>query len=219
MLIGREAETATIGTLLDAARASRSDAVVVRGAPGMGKTALLDDTREAASDMHVLIALGVESESDLAFAGLHQLVRPAMHLLDALPRPQADALRGALGLSERSGDRFLISVACLSLLSELAEQKPVLCLVDDVQWLDTSSADTLLFVARRLDAEGIVMLFGLREADATRFDARDLRHLELTKLDSESSASLLARGFEGEVAPSVRAALVEQAAGNPLALT
>ncbi|HEY6584510.1 MAG TPA: LuxR C-terminal-related transcriptional regulator [Gaiellaceae bacterium] len=219
MLIGRDVERAAIGALLEAARASRSDALVVRGAPGMGKTALLDDTREAATDMHVLSARGVESESDLPFAGLHQMVRPAMHLLDALPRPQADALQGALGLSERSGaDRFLISVACLSLLSELAEQKPVLCLVDDVQWLDTPSADTLLFVARRLDAEGILMLFALREADATRFDPRDLRNLELTKLDSESSALLLARGVEGEVAPSVRAALVEHAAGNPLAL-
>src|SRR4051812_12317943 len=137
MLIGRDAERAAIGALLEAARASRSSTLVVRGEPGMGKTALLDDAREQAADMRVLSARGVESESDLPFAGLHQLIRPTLPLLEALPRPQADALRGALGLSERTGDdRFLISAACLTLLSELAEQGPVLCVVDDAHWLD-----------------------------------------------------------------------------------
>src|SRR5436190_10483429 len=178
VLIGRDAERALVGVLLEAARASTSGALVVRGEPGVGKTALLEGAREAAADMQVLSACGVESESELAFAGLHQLIRPALHLLDALPRPQADALRGALGLSERVGaDRFLVSAACLTLLSELAEQRPVLCLVDDVQWLDMPSSDALFFVARRLDAERIVILFAAREGDAPRFDVRGVREV------------------------------------------
>jgi DNA-binding NarL/FixJ family response regulator len=218
MLYGRDAERAAIGELLEAARASRSGVLVLRGEPGVGKTALLEDTRDRASDMHILSARGVESETELPFAGLHQLIRPALHLLQRLPEPQAGALQGALGLTVRSGDeRFLISAACLSLLSELAERRPVLCLIDDGQWLDTPSADALLFVARRLDAEGIVMLVAARETDAGSFDARELPHLEIGGLDSESASCLLSRGVGG-IAPSVRDLLVEQAGGNALAL-
>jgi len=175
VLYGRDAERALIDALLDAARASRGGALVVRGEPGVGKTALLEDTRRRATDMHVLSARGLEAESELPFAGLHQLTRPALELLDRLPGPQADALRGALGLSAGSGhDRFLISAACLTLLAELGERRPVLCLIDDAQWLDRSSTDAFLFVARRLGAEGIVMLFAAREGDDRRFEARDL---------------------------------------------
>jgi DNA-binding CsgD family transcriptional regulator len=218
MLIGRDAERAAIGALLEAVRASRSSTLVVRGEPGMGKTALLEDAREQASDMRVLSARGVESESDLPFAALHQLIRPALPLLEALPRPQADALRGALGLSERAGDdRFLISAACLTLLSELAEQGPVLCLVDDAHWLDTASADALLFVARRLDAEGIVLLFAAREGDVRGFETANVPSLLLEGLDSDAAATLLSRAA-GEAAPSVRERLIEQARGNALAL-
>src|SRR5262245_26612491 len=142
MLVGRDAERARIGALLDAARASRSGALVLRGEAGVGKTALLEDARERASDMHVLTARGIESEVELAFAGLHQLVRPALDLLNRLPGPQAAALGGALGMADRGGDdRFLISAACLTLLSEMSERRPVLCLVDDAQWLDTPSSD------------------------------------------------------------------------------
>jgi DNA-binding NarL/FixJ family response regulator len=219
VLIGREDERSAVAALLEAARASRSGALVVRGGAGVGKTALLHDAREAAEDMHVLGTRGVETESDLAFAGLHQLLRPALHLIDALPGPQASALRGAFGLSDRSGaDRFLIAVACLTILSELAEQKPVLCLIDDVQWLDTPSTDSLLFVSRRLDAEGIVMLFALREGEAPRFYPRDLHTLELAELDATSAAELLALGVREPIAASVREALLERAGGNALAL-
>jgi len=218
MLIGRDGERAVIAALLEAARASRSNALVVRGEPGMGKTALLEDAREQAADMRVLSARSVESESDLPFAGLHQLIRPALPLLEALPRPQADALRGALGLSERAGDdRFLISAACLTLLSELAEQGPVLCLVDDAHWLDTASADALLFVARRLDAEGIVLLFAAREGDVRGFETANVASLLLEGLDSDAAATLLSRAA-GEAALSVRERLIEQARGNALAL-
>jgi DNA-binding CsgD family transcriptional regulator len=218
VLYGRDAERAEIGALLDAARDSRSGVLVLRGEAGIGKTALLEDARQRADDMHVLAARGVESESELPFAGLHQLLRAALSLLDRLPEPQSAALRGALGLVDRQGDdRFLISLACLTLLSELAERRPVLCLIDDAQWLDTPSADALLFVARRLEAEGIVMLFATRETRG-RLDARALPASELERLDSASAASLLGQAFGPTIAPSVRDVLIEQAGGNALAL-
>ena len=170
-------------------------------------------------DMQVLAARGVEAESELPFAGLHQLVRPALHLLERLPEPQAAALQGAFGLRQRAGeDRFLISVACLTLLSELAETRPVLCLVDDAQWLDASSADALMFVARRLDAEGIVMLFAARDGGDRGFEGREIPELEVSGLDPDAAAALIASGAGGGVAPAVRDVLVEQAGGNALAL-
>ena len=218
MLYGRDAERALVGALLDAARESRSGALVLRGEPGVGKTALLEDVRDRAADMHVLAARGVESESELPFAGLHQLLRPALHLLDALPGPQQGALQGALGLAERAGDRFLISAACLTLIAELADRRPVLCLIDDAQWLDTPSADALLFVARRLDAEGVVMLFGAREGGDRRFEAGGLREHVLGGLDADAAEALIGLGAGGPVAPSVRDVLLEQAGGNALAL-
>jgi DNA-binding CsgD family transcriptional regulator len=219
VLVGRDAERARVGALLEAAQESRSGALVIRGEPGIGKTALLEDARAQACDMQVLDARGVESESDLPFAGLHQLTRPALHLTDRLPSRQADGLRGALGLADRPGeDRFLISVACLSLLSELAEGGPVLCLVDDAQWLDVPSADVLVFVARRLGAEGIAMLFAARESDHVHFEAPGVPTVELGPLDGDSAMALLSRHAGGALAPRVRDALVEQSRGNALAL-
>jgi signal transduction histidine kinase len=218
-LVGRDVECAELSNLLDAARTSRSAALVLRGEPGVGKTALLGEAQAQASGMQVLSARGVESEAELPFAGLHQLLRPALSLIDRLPSPQAAALRGALGLAERAGDdRFLIAVACLTLLSELTEQRPVLCLIDDSQWLDASSADALLFVARRLDAEGIVILFALRTGEAHRFDARGVPELEVPVLGREAADALITRRAEGAVAPAVRRMLVEQSGGNALAL-
>lgn len=215
MLCGRDAERGEIGALLEAARDSRSGVLVLRGEPGVGKTALLEDARERAADMHILTVRGVESELELPFAGLHQLLRPALHLLDRLPPLQTTALRGALGLVERGEDeRFLISAACLTLLSELAERRPVLCLIDDAQWLDTPTSDALLFVSRRLDAEGIVMLYGAREGDDRRFEARELRDLELGALDAEAARTIVGRRVDGAVAAAVREALVSQAGGT-----
>jgi DNA-binding NarL/FixJ family response regulator len=218
VLYGRDAERAEIGALLEAARASRSGALVVRGEPGIGKTALLADARERARDMHVLTARGVESESDLPFAAVHQLLRPALDRLEQLPTPQAAALRGALGL-EYGGTQepFLVFAACLSLLAEVAERRPLLCIVDDAHWLDTVSADALSFVARRLDAEGIVMLFGARAPEARAFEPAGVPSLTLERLDAEAAASLFAR-VAGSAAPSVRERLLEQASGNALAL-
>jgi DNA-binding CsgD family transcriptional regulator len=218
VLYGRDAERAEIGGLLDAARASRSGVLVLRGEAGIGKTALLEDARDRSDDLHVLSARGVESESELPFAALDKLMRPALGHLDKLPGPQAAALRRALGLQEGAADeRFLIFAACLSLLSEMAERRPLLCLVDDAHWLDKISAEALVFVARRLDAEGIVMLFAAREGEVRRFDAEDLPSLPVEPLDPEASATLLAR-VAGAAAPSVRARLIEQTQGNALAL-
>ncbi len=220
MLVGRDAERARVGALLDDARASRSGALVLRGEAGVGKTALLEDARERASDMHVLIARGIESEVELAFAGLHQLVRPALDLLDRLPGPQAAALGGALGMADRGGDdRFLISAACLTLLSEMSERRPVLCLVDDAQWLDTPSSDALEFVARRLGEEGIAILISAREGDERRFDGRGLPSVAVEGLAPDDAAALVEERAGTAMAPFVRALIVEQAGGNALALS
>jgi DNA-binding CsgD family transcriptional regulator len=218
VLFGRDAERALIGALLDAARDSRSGALALRGEAGVGKSVLLDDARGYARDMHVLCARGVESESELPFAALHQLLRPALQHLDRLPAPQVVALRSALGLADGGGqERFLIYSACLSLLSELAEERPVLCLVDDAHWLDAGSADALQFVARRLDAEGVVLLFAAREGDVRVFEAPDVPSHTVGGLDHDAAAELLAQ-VAAAAAPHVRERLLEQTNGNALAL-
>jgi predicted ATPase len=185
LLYGRDAERSRIGALLDGARESRSGVLVIRGEAGAGKSALLEDARERASGMQVLSGGGIESEAQLPFAALQQLVRPILGCVETLPEPQAGALRGALGLEAGGGDdRFLVSLAVLSLLAEAAERRPLLCLVDDAQWLDDASADALVFVARRLEAEGIVMLFTAREREVRRFEVSGLPELQLGGLDS-----------------------------------
>ena len=152
--------------LIEAVRAGESRALVVRGEPGVGKTALLDYVAEQASGCRVLRAAGVQSEMELAFAGLHQLLAPMLDRLDRLPVPQRDALRTAFGVSAGSApDRFLIGLAVLSLLSEVAEERPLICLVDDEQWLDRASAQVLAFVARRLEAEAVGLVFAARGAE------------------------------------------------------
>src|SRR6478735_6684006 len=165
-LRGRGAESGRVESLLDGARAGRSEVLVLRGEAGIGKSALLHHAVRAAGDMPVLQAVGLESESDLAFAGLHQLLRPVLDRLDCLPGPQASSVRRAFGLADGPIDNpFLISLATLTLLSDVADGSGVLCVVDDAQWLDRSSADVLLSVARRLDREGIVLLLAVRDGD------------------------------------------------------
>src|SRR6478735_12229116 len=149
-LYGRQDECAAIDALIDRARSAAGDALVLTGEPGMGKTALLSYAAGRADGMRVLRAHGVHAESRLPFAGLHALLRPALDLLPSLPVTQADAVSAALGLAEPSGpSRFLVAAGVLGLLAELAETEPVLCLVDDAQWVDGSSMDALLFAARR----------------------------------------------------------------------
>jgi DNA-binding CsgD family transcriptional regulator len=217
-LLGREAECAAIDTLLEKARAGMGGALVVRGEPGIGKSALLGYARRRAAPMAVLSAAGVEAESDLAFAGLHELLRPVLGCLGELPDFQSQALAGALGMAPSAhADRLLISAAVLSLLAAAAEEAPVLCLVDDAQWVDRPSADALVFTARRLRAERLVILFGAREGESTRFEAAGLAEITLTSLDQRSAAAILA-GPARAAAPAVRDRLLAQAAGNPLAL-
>ena len=219
MLYGRDAERSAVTALLDAARDSRSGVLVLRGQAGAGKSALLQDAVEQASDLQVLEARGIESEAELAFAGLHQLLRPILGQVDGLPGPQATALRAAFGLEQgRVEDRFLVSVAVLSLLAEAAERRPVLCVVDDAHWLDEASANALVFVARRLEAEGVVMLFAARDGDPRRFGAVGLPELEIGGLDGVAVAALLAERAAVPVDPQVRDRLLERTGGNPLAL-
>src|SRR3954447_15860234 len=159
-LLGRRSERQTLDGLLEAVRGGQSRALVLRGEPGVGKTALLRYAIDSASDLRVVRAVGVESEMELAFAGLQQLCAPMLDRLERLPAPQRDALRTAFGL--RSGvapDRFLVGLAVLGLLSEVADEQPLVCLVDDAQWLDRASLQALEFVARRLFAESVALVF------------------------------------------------------------
>jgi AAA ATPase domain len=216
-LYGREAELEIIDSLLAGARQGRSGAVVVRGEAGIGKTALLDHAAEAARRMLVLRVAGVETEAELTFAGLHLLLRPVLGRVGALPAPQAAALRGAFGLSEGSdADRFLVGLGVLSLLSELAEDQPVLCLVDDAHWLDTASADALVFTARRLEAEGVVMVLAARDGPRP-FAAPGLPDLVVAALDADQAGQVLDERAR-HLIPALRDRVLAEAGGNPLAL-
>ena len=164
MLRGRETEQSQISALLDEAWASRGGALVLRGPAGVGKSALLADATTRAEGMLVLRTQGIESEADLALAALSQLLRPVRGLADRLTPPQAAAMRVGFGEQPTEGrnDRFLVYSATLSLIAEAAENQPVLCVVDDAQWLDEGSAHALLFSARRLGVERIAILFAAR---------------------------------------------------------
>src|SRR6201982_1659813 len=162
-LTGRRSECAALDRLIETVGAGESSALVVRGEPGVGKTALLEYAVEQASEFRVVRAAGVQSEMELAFAGLHQLLASMLDRLDGLPAPQSEALRTAFGLaSGRPPDRFFLGLAVLSLLSDVAEEQPLLCVVDDEQWLDRGSADVLAFVGRRLGAESVGLIFAAR---------------------------------------------------------
>jgi DNA-binding CsgD family transcriptional regulator len=220
MLWGRASESARLDGLFADAAAGRSGVVVVRGEPGVGKSALLADASSRAAGARVLWTQGIESESPLAFAALHRLLRPVLPCLDRLPAPQARALRGAFGEQEGSVvDRFAVFVATLSLLSEVAEERPVIAVVDDAQWLDAASAEGLLFVARRLLADGVALVFGAREGDVRTFPGDGLPELVLGGLDQASAGALLAERAGVPVSAEVCAALVAQTGGSPLALT
>jgi DNA-binding CsgD family transcriptional regulator len=215
LLHGREPELERIEAVLASARQARSAVLAITGQAGIGKTALLDVARERAADMLVLACRGTQSEARLPFAALHQLLRPALGHLDAVPAVQAGALRSALGLEAAGGrpERLLVSLGVLSLLAEAARDRPLLCLVDDVQWIDDASVDALAFAARRLDHEPIAMLFASRDDDDVRVEAQHLPQLPLAGLDDDAARALLA-GLGDDVAQR----LLALAAGNPLAL-
>lgn len=219
VLLGRDAERERIAGLLDEAREGRSGVLVLRGEPGVGKSELLADAIEHASGMTVLTGGGIESETQLPYAGLHQIVRPVLAGLDHLPTPQARALRGALGLEGGVGDElFLVSLAVLSLLAEAAEQAPLLCVVDDAHWLDDASSESLVFAARRLEAERIAMLFAARDTEVHHFDAPGLEELRLSGLAFDAADGLLDRITDVPLSPEARERLIEGTGGNPLAL-
>ena len=162
-LIDRHAECGILDGLLEAIHAGESRVLVVSGEPGVGKTALLEYLSEQASGCHLARAAGVQSEMELPFAGLHQLCAPMLGNLVRLPPPQREALQTAFGMSAGSApDRFLVGLAVLSLLSDTAEQQPLVCVVDDEQWLDRASGKVLGFVARRLMAESVALIFAAR---------------------------------------------------------
>ena len=191
---------------------------MVRGEPGIGKTALLDYAARRAGAATVLRAAGVDAESDLAFAGLYGLLRPIAGQLGQLTETQRQALAGALGLAASTGfDRLLVSTAVLGLIAAAAEDHPVLCLVDDAQWLDGASADALVFAARRLRAERVAMVFAAREGERRQFRASGLPEMVLGGLVAPAAANVLDRAAPG-VAPAVRERLLAEADGNPLAL-
>lgn len=218
-LVGRDAEQARLRRLLADAREGRSGALGLRGAPGIGKSALLDravSIAEAAG-MRVVRAAGIESDHELAYGGLHQLLFPHVDRLDALPTPQASALRCAFGLAE-GGDanRFLISAGTLSLLAQLAEDAPLLCVLDDLQWLDQGSAEALLFAARRFVADPIAVLFAVRETSAP-FVLAGVEVMDLSGLAASDAVRLL-DGHAPQLAERVRTRVVAESGGNPLAL-
>jgi DNA-binding CsgD family transcriptional regulator len=217
---GRQSECATIDGLLEGLRESRSSALVLRGEPGVGKSTLLDYALRQAAPALVLRAHGVETEVQLPFAGLHQLIYPVLDRADALPGPQSSALRAALGLSSGGGgggERFLVAVATLTLLAEVAAESGLLCVIDDAQWLDPASAEALTFAARRIQAEGVAMLFAARDGERQVFDAAGLPQLPLGGLDRDAAVALL-DDLLPEINPQVRDRLLAQTSGNPLAL-
>jgi DNA-binding CsgD family transcriptional regulator len=217
-LAGRGAECARLDRLLADARAGQSAVLVLRGEPGIGKTALLSYADGSAAGLRVVRAAGVESEMELPFAGLHQLCGPMLGGLGRLPPPQRGALGTAFGLnSGTQPDRFLVGLAVLSLLSDTAEEQPLLCLIDDAQWLDRSSAQVLAFVARRLQAESVVLLFAEREPGELD-ELAALPDLSLRGLADGSARELLASAISGPLDDRVRDRILAEARGNPLAL-
>jgi DNA-binding CsgD family transcriptional regulator len=215
-LRGRGRECELLDRLIEAARAGESRALVVRGEPGVGKTALLDYLAEHASDCRVARAAGVESEMELAYAGLHQLCAPMLDRLDRLPAPQRAALRTAFGLGSGSApNRLLVGLATLSLLADVAEEQSLLCLVDDQQWLDHASAQVLGFVARRLAAESIGLVFAARVPGD---ELAGLPELAVEGLGEADARALLDAVVAGPLDPRVRDRVVAETHGNPLAL-
>jgi DNA-binding CsgD family transcriptional regulator len=215
-LTGRHAECDVLDRLVAAVRAGESRTLVVRGEPGLGKTALLEYLAGQASGCRVARAVGVQSEMELAFAVLHQLCAPMLDRLERLPAPQRDALRTAFGMSGGPApDRFLIGLAVLGLLSELAGERPLVCIIDDEQWLDNASAQVLAFVGRRLGAESVGLAFGARIPTG---DLTGLPELVIGGLRENDARALLDSALTGPLDARVRDQIIADAHGNPLAL-
>src|SRR3954452_3952395 len=215
-LVGRDAERQALTAMLTEARGGQSGVLVLRGPAGVGKSALLDFAVESASDFHVIRAVGVESDRELAYAALQQLCAPLLDRLDSLPAPQRAALTSALGLSSGPApDRFLVGLATLSLLAAAADEQPLLCVVDDAMWLDEASAQTLAFVARRLLADRVALLFATRRGNG---ELSGLSELTVVGLSDDDARALLDDAVEVPLDKLVRDRIVAESQGNPLAL-
>src|ERR1700759_2281220 len=215
-LMDRQAECDVLDQLINAVQAGGSRVLVVRGEPGVGKSALLDYLAGRAAGCRVVRAAGVESEMELAFAGLHQLLAPVLDRADRLPVPQRDALRTAFGLSAGPvPDRFLVGLAVLGLLSEVAGERPLLCVVDDEQWLGRASAQALGFAARRLAAEPVGLVFAARVPGQ---DVAGLPELVVEGLAEGDARKLLESALTGPLDAQVRDQIIADTGGNPLAL-
>src|SRR6185437_418879 len=217
-LTDRLSERAAFGQLVEAVRAGESRALVVRGEPGVGKTVLLDHLagQASGSGCRVARATGVQSEMELAFAGLHQLCAPMLDRAERLPVPQRNALSTVLGLAAGpTPDRFLVGLAVLSLLSEVAAEGPLICLVDDEQWLDRASAQALGFVARRLAADPVGLVFSARDPGS---ELAGLPELEIGGLQDDDARTLLEVALAVPLDAQVRDLIIAETRGNPLAL-
>jgi len=219
-LVGRESERAELGRVVEQARRGLSGVLVVRGEAGIGKTCLLESVASSAHGFDVLLLVGIESEMHLGFAALHQLLTPFLDEIESLPSPQSRALRAAFGMTADSApDRFLVSLAALTLITTAAAtRRPLLIIVDDTQWLDQESADALGFVARRLYADRVCVLASVRDQITERRLFDGLPSLDLGPLSAAASVELLATAVHGPLADHVRARLLVEARGNPLAL-
>jgi DNA-binding CsgD family transcriptional regulator len=219
MLVGRGRETAAVDSALTAARAGRGGALLFTGEPGVGKSTVLDYARESADGFLVLDTTGIEFESELAFGGLHKLLLPVLGLLDAIPAPQAAGLRAAFALSDDAVvDRFRISLGTLTLLSAAAESQPVLCIVDDIQWLDDGSAAALFFAARRLEAEALAIVFAARDDPTRPFQAPGVQTLRVGPLVENDARAVAVESLGPDAPPDVVEWVLDRANGNPLAL-
>ena len=215
-LVGRSDECRLLDHLLEAVRANESRTLVIVGEPGVGKTTLVEYALGAAPDFRMARAVGAEAESELAFAALQQVCAPMLDRLDRLPDPQREALATALGLSAGSPpDRFLVGLAVLGLMSEAAANRPLLCIIDDAQWVDLASVQTLAFVARRVSADSVGILF------ATRHPSQELERLPslcLDGLDKLAARKLLQSALSSPLDERLRERIIAETRGNPLAL-
>jgi hypothetical protein len=216
--VGRSIERDLLDGLLARVRAGESEALVIRGEAGVGKTALLRYAARQASGFQVAQLTGVEAEMELPFAGVHQLCTAIPNRIEALPAPQKGALTTALGLvGGKVPERFLVGLAMLSLLSAIADERPMLCLVEDAQWLDAASAQVVGLVARRVRAESVAIVVAVREpADGHDFDG--LPQLRLEGLPEQDAGTLLASVVTGRLDSRVADRIVGETRGNPLAL-
>jgi hypothetical protein len=216
-LLGRRRECAALDDLVADVKGGRSASLVLSGEAGIGKSALLSYVRDNAPGTRVVRVVGIESEAELAFGGLHQLCAPFRDHFERLPDPQRRALETAFGLSAGTPPgRFLVGLAVLSLLADVTEEEPLVCLVDDAQWLDEVSSQTLAFVARRLLAERVLLIFAMRPTSG--HPLQHLPHLEVEGLADREAMALLASVAPGRFDHRVRDRILAEARGNPLAL-